>query len=97
MRPTPCPSLGRGVQWRKRLPLRNKALTFLTPHSTLLTPLNLPSPGRGRGCPLQRIFLKSVEDGGEIAFASVGQESDYALALVLGTLGYLGGGKGGGT
>ena len=46
---------------------------------------------------LQWIFLKGVEYGGEIALAGVGQESDDALALVLGTLGYLGGGKGGGT
>ena len=58
----------------------------LTPHSSFL------SCGK-----LQWIFLKGVEDGGEIALAGVGQESDYALAFVLGTLGYLGGGKGGGT
>ena len=32
---------------------------------------------------LQRVFVKRIEHGGEIAFAGVGQQSDNAFALVF--------------
>ena len=42
---------------------------------------------------LEGIVLKSVEHGGEIAFACIWQQGDNLLALVLWTLGYLDGCK----
>ena len=41
---------------------------------------------------LQRIVFEGVEDGGEVAFAGIGQEDDHPLALVFGAKGDLRGG-----
>ena len=46
---------------------------------------------------LEGVVLEGVELGGEVALAGVGEEDDDGLALVLRTLGNLGGSEGGST